>query len=304
MKKIIIFCVTALMGASTFAQTPEKISYQAVIRDSANELVTNAQVGMQLSILQGSPSGIAVFQETQTLTSNTNGLVSLEIGSGTVLTGDFTTIDWANGPYFIRTETDPSGGVNYNIIGTTQLLSVPYALHAKTAESLVDGETGPGTFTHYIGELFGGGIVVDVWKEDGVEHGLIASLTDLSADSEWSSISISDYQSVGAVSPVDGQTNTAEIIAAGDISGAAHLCDNYSAGGFTDWYLPAIWELNKCFEAGLVVNIILGDNDGFKFHEQYCSSTYLENDGVQMHNFDGSGNYGFGSYTVRAVRRF
>jgi len=136
MKKIITICAVLLMTASVFAQAPEKMSYQAVVRDGSNALVTSTAVGMQISILQGSASGTAVYVETQTPTSNINGLVSLEIGSGTVVSGDFTTIDWANGPYFIKTETDPTGGTSYTITGTSQLLSVPYALHAKTAETV------------------------------------------------------------------------------------------------------------------------------------------------------------------------
>src|SRR5690554_5807238 len=141
MKKIITVCAVLLMTASVFAQAPEKMSYQAVVRDGSNALVSSTAVGMQISILQGSASGTAVYVETQTPTSNANGLVSLEIGAGTVVSGDFTTIDWANGPYFIKTETDPTGGTSYTITGTSQLLSVPYALHAKTAETVTGGIT-------------------------------------------------------------------------------------------------------------------------------------------------------------------
>ncbi len=145
MKKIITICAALIMTASVFAQSPEKMSYQAVVRDGSNNLVTSSAVGMQLSILQGSASGTAVYVETQTPTSNANGLVSVEIGSGTVVSGKFATIDWSNGPYFIKTETDPTGGTSYTITGTSQLLSVPYALHAKTAETITGGiiETDP-----------------------------------------------------------------------------------------------------------------------------------------------------------------
>ena len=136
MKKVFTVLAAVLLTASVFAQVPEKISYQAVIRNSSNALVTNTQVGMQISLLQGSTSGTAIYKETQTPTTNVNGLVSLEIGDGTVVSDDFSTIDWANGSYFIKTDTDPAGGTNYTITGTSQLLSVPYALHAKTAESI------------------------------------------------------------------------------------------------------------------------------------------------------------------------
>jgi len=136
MKKVFTFLTTVLITAILWAQSPEKMSYQAVIRNSSNTLVTNTKVGMQISILQGSASGTAVYVETQTPTTNTNGLVSIEIGAGTIISGDFSTIDWANNSYFIKTETDPSGGTDYTITGISQLLSVPYALHAKTAEKL------------------------------------------------------------------------------------------------------------------------------------------------------------------------
>jgi len=145
MKKVFSFLAAVLLTASVFAQSPEIVSYQAVIRNSSQALVTNTKVGMKISILQGSESGTAVYAETQTPTTNVNGLVSIEIGTGTVVNGSFSTINWAKGPYFIKTETDPTGGTNYTIIGTSRLLSVPYSLHAKTAESISGGikETDP-----------------------------------------------------------------------------------------------------------------------------------------------------------------
>jgi hypothetical protein len=96
---------------------------------------------MQISILQGTANGSAVYVETQTPTTNVNGLVSVEIGAGTT-SDDFTSIDWANGPFFIKTETDPSGGTNYSITGTSQLMSVPYALYAKESGSSIPGPAG------------------------------------------------------------------------------------------------------------------------------------------------------------------
>ncbi len=117
-----------LMIDTNFAQAPLKMSYQAVIRNSSNALITNQAVGMRISILQTSSSGTAVYVETQTPITNANGLASIEIGGGTLVSGNFSTINWANGPYFIKTETDATGGTNYTITGTSQLLSVPYAL--------------------------------------------------------------------------------------------------------------------------------------------------------------------------------
>tara|TARA_B100000809_G_scaffold112084_1_gene110611 strand:- start:8032 stop:9354 length:1323 start_codon:yes stop_codon:yes gene_type:complete len=138
MKKIIFTLTGLIVAATLFAQAPTKMSYQAVIRDASNILVTSANVGMQISILQGSISGASVYTETHSPNTNVNGLVSLDIGSGTVFSGDFSTINWANGPYFVKTETDPTGATNYTITGTSQLLSVPYALHAKTADNITN----------------------------------------------------------------------------------------------------------------------------------------------------------------------
>ena len=142
MKRFNTILTVLLITASAFipqharAQAPQKISYQAVVRDSNSELIKSSTIGMRISITQGTIDGSEVYAETHSPITNENGLVTLEIGNGTVEIGDFSTIDWTNGPYFIKTETDPSGGVDYSITGTSQLLSVPYALHASTADSV------------------------------------------------------------------------------------------------------------------------------------------------------------------------
>ena len=106
---IITTLVAICLTAAVFAQAPQKMSYQAVIRNASNGLVANQPVSMRISILQGSATGTPVYVETQNPTTNANGLSSLEIGSGAVVSGSFSSIDWANGPYFIKSETDPSG---------------------------------------------------------------------------------------------------------------------------------------------------------------------------------------------------
>lgn len=133
MRKFYSLFLVALFTANLFAQVPQKMSYQAIIRNSDNALITNHEVGMRVSILQGSATGTPVYVETQTTMTNANGLASIEIGGGVVVTGSFEDIEWSSGLYFIKTETDPTGGTSYTIAGTSQLLSVPYALHAKTA---------------------------------------------------------------------------------------------------------------------------------------------------------------------------
>jgi hypothetical protein len=143
MKKKLLLVGALLMGAYTFAQAPQKMSYQAVVRNGSNALVSNSPVGVKISVLQGSASGTAAYVETQNVTTNANGLATFQIGNGTVVSGTMAGIDWANGPYFIKTETDPTGGTNYTIAGTSELLSVPYALYSANGTPGPVGPQGP-----------------------------------------------------------------------------------------------------------------------------------------------------------------
>ena len=126
------------------AQAPKKMSYQAVVRNSDNSLVISTNIGVKISVLQGTLTGNTVYIETQNVTTNSNGLVSLKIGEGTIESGSFDLINWGNGPYYIKSEIDVSGGVNYAITSTSELMSVPYALFA--ANGGLKGDTG---FTRY-----------------------------------------------------------------------------------------------------------------------------------------------------------
>jgi hypothetical protein len=154
MKKIIVSIMAIMTFMLAMAQVPQKMSYQAVIRNNSNELVTNKQVGMKISIIEGSINGSVIYTETRFPVTNANGLVSIEIGGES----GFESIDWANGPYFIKTETDPTGGSAFSISNTCQLLSVPYAMYAgKSGDSywlrsddninFLDGKVGIGTST-------------------------------------------------------------------------------------------------------------------------------------------------------------
>ncbi len=134
MKKLFITLAALLLTLSAFAQSPELMSYQAVVRDAANKLVSNGPIGMSISILQGSATGMIVYMETHTTMTNDNGLVGLEIGAGTPSIGNFANIDWSAGPYFLKTDTDPTGGTNYTISGTSQFASVPYSMHSTSAD--------------------------------------------------------------------------------------------------------------------------------------------------------------------------
>ena len=99
-----------LISGMSVGQSPTKFSYQAIIRAVGGQALTNQPIGMRLSILQGSDNGNAVYAETHTATTNAQGLVTFQVGGGYVQSGSISQIDWANGPYFIKTETDPDGG--------------------------------------------------------------------------------------------------------------------------------------------------------------------------------------------------
>lgn len=135
MKKLYSLLVIAAITCCVFAQSPEKMSYQCVIRNTNGTLVANQSVGLRISVLQGTSTGTIVFQETYNPKpqTNPNGLLSIEIGSGIASIGTFSSINWATGPYYLKTETDPAGGSNYTIAGTSLLLSVPYALYTAKA---------------------------------------------------------------------------------------------------------------------------------------------------------------------------
>ena len=140
MKKIYTLFVALIFAGCLMAQTPQSFKYQAVARDISGNVVTDQAVGMQISILQGSTSGTAVYVETFLPTTNGFGLINLNIGEGTEVSGDFTTINWSGDIYFIKVEMDITGGTAYEEFGTSQLLSVPYALHAKTAANTFSGD--------------------------------------------------------------------------------------------------------------------------------------------------------------------
>lgn len=141
-KRLLFPLLLILATLNTFAQAPQKMSYQAVVRNANNNLLVNSPVGVKVSIIQGSANGTSVYVETQSATTNGNGLMTLEIGAGTPVTGNFSSINWANSPCFVKTEIDPAGGSNYSISGTSELLSVPYALYAANVPSqrIVSGQ--------------------------------------------------------------------------------------------------------------------------------------------------------------------
>ncbi|MFT6065631.1 MAG: hypothetical protein ACJAQX_001505 [Polaribacter sp.] len=272
-------------SVSLLAQTPEKMSYQLVSRDASNTLLTNQQGEVQVSILQATITGSALYTETQTATTNINGLVSLEIGSGNS-SDDFSIIDRSAGPFFIKTATDPSGGGSYAIKGTSQLMSVPYALYTKTAgnstpgpqgEPGIKGDTGAAgtngtqptyTVNTFYAEL--GGYVIEI-NTDGT-HGLVAAMQDQGV-SNW-------YNADDLLSNAINH----------DVNGAK----------FKDWRLPTKRELNLMY----VQRASIG---AFNVNNCYWSSKQVDYyHAWRQYFFNGNQNlnYEYNTNSVRAVRAF
>ena len=138
-KGSILFLFFIMIHAVGIGQAPDLISYQAIIRNSSNELVSNVSVGTRISILRGTAADVLLYQEEHSVKTNLNGLIYLNIGSGAPLFGTMSGIDWSKGPFYVKSETDPTGGKNYTLVVVSQLLSVPFSIYAKSAEKV----TGP-----------------------------------------------------------------------------------------------------------------------------------------------------------------
>jgi hypothetical protein len=307
MKKLFTFLAFVATIAIN-AQAPQGFNYQATVRNSAGALIVNQNVNFKFNIMLNSQTSVPIYSETHFAPTDDLGQVNLTVGTGTPTTGTFSAINWAAGNYFLGIELNTGSG--YVAMGTTQLLSVPYALYANSAGSTSGSSNG---FTHYVGELYCGGIVVSVWKTSGVEHGLIASLTNLSTGIQWTIPAFQDVMiGTTAQNPRDGFTNTNAIVsqAGAGTTYAAGLCKAYNAGGFNDWYLPSYIELKECYNSCAIVNEVLGDINGFILSTQgqsYWSSTERSSSYVDVINFYEeftNGNKGEVFNAVRAVRRF
>ena len=233
------------------------MSYQAVIRNAGDQLVTNQEIGVRVSILQNSINGIVIYQEIYNPNpeTNNNGLLTIEIGAGVPLTGTFSEIDWSNGPYFLKTEIDPSGGTTYTITGTSQLLSVPYALYSGTAEILngeitesqisdlqdyLTEETDP-FFTgspasgievddidnwkeaYEWGDHAAGGYITEVSSGNGLSGGGTSGAVTLSVDGTV--VRTSGDQSIGGNKTFTGTTTVAEPVNSTDAVNKAYVDD-------------------------------------------------------------------------------
>jgi hypothetical protein len=313
MKKLYLL-IAFIVTIATFAQAPQGFNYQATVRNSSGALIVNQNVNFKFNVMLNSQTSVPVYSETHYVPTDDLGAVNLVIGQGTSSTGTFSNINWGTGNYYMGIELNTGNG--YVAMGTTQLLSVPYALYANSAGSAT---TNSGGFSHYVGEFFGGGIIYSLWKDNtGAEHGLIVDLNYLSNSQIWSNID--NPIGTSAQSNWDGLSNSNAIVAqAGHISSAAALCLNSVNGRQNDWYLPSIDELNLLWNNAFIVNKGLSTITG----ATQLSPKVYNWSSTEYQNTDEFGNNNFGAwckfyiysgggatsgksynYYVRAIRQF
>lgn len=137
MRLFVFLGILFLYTTGSYSQVPDKLSYQAIIRNTDGTLVTDSEIALKVGIVQGTLTGTIVYEELHNSATNQNGLLTVQIGTGVSFNGNFSEIDWSNGPYFLETQLDLNGGSNFTVNGITELLSVPYALYARTAGGIV-----------------------------------------------------------------------------------------------------------------------------------------------------------------------
>lgn len=274
--KTLVTCILLFIGTMQIkAQSRNAFPYQAVLRDSLSRIISNQAVSIRFSILDSGSTSTIVYQEIQSTTTNVLGLINLNIGQGSVTAGSFNSINWASGSKYLKLELDVNGGSNYTLFGNTQLLSVPYALHANSSTTTNGG--------HYIGEQYGGGIVFYVY--DNGQHGLIAATSDLRGIVGGLYDSLLYWSYTGPTPTpggiLGGYKNTIAMYPhSGNNSDPVRECFRYinpTGIMFGDWYLPSIDELRLLYSQRAVVGGFHYDPIPGNGYYGYYSSTYSGN---------------------------
>lgn len=320
---ITILIVCLLTQGLASAQAPERIGYQTVVRVNGITPVTSSVVGMKISINKSTPEGLTLYSERQTPLTDLNGLATVEIGAGTVISGSLAAIDWSSGSYFVKTETDPSGGTNYAITVTHQLLSLPYAMHAGTAETITDGvpESDPlfsawskdyndmtnkpemiNAPTYAVGDYAYGGIVI--WVDQTGHHGLLCSLSN-QGPFIWDNESMSTAQAKGD-GILAGELNTIIINAHPVSSGvgpfvAYNSCPTY--------YMPSKMEMNLIYQNRAIINAtaLAHSGEALIATAVYWTSTEISSTaawGVDFYNQSTNTYSKLNKFLVRPVKAF
>ncbi|MBZ0207361.1 MAG: hypothetical protein K8H89_13650 [Flavobacteriales bacterium] len=230
------------LALPTFAQSPQAFNYQGVARDAAGDAVVNTTIGVQFLLHQTTAVGTVVYAETHAPTTNEHGLFSVEVGNGTPGTGTFATLDWSAGPYFLEVGLDPAGGSSYTSVGTQQLLSVPYALHAGSVDMADDGDwVQSGDTLHSDGKRVGIGTAapstdLDVEGSFQLKDGTQADKKILTSDAEgnasWETLNGASIFGAGNLPPANSGDisclNEVMTVSTGDAPYAVAVSGSYA----------------------------------------------------------------------------
>ncbi|MBP9151120.1 MAG: DUF1566 domain-containing protein [Flavobacteriales bacterium] len=339
MKLFSTLIVSLAFSSILFAQAPQKMNYQGVARDNSGSVLANQNIALRLSILSGSISGTVEFAETQAVTTNDFGLFNVRVGEGAIISSNGV-IEWGNDSHFLKVEMDAAGGSNYVEMGTSQLVSTPYAFYADKAGNMPDDGTAVGEMLYWdgsgwntvapgisgqplvycygvptwnrclqVGDTYQGGIIAKILQpgqagyDNLVPHGLIVAPFNQGTAVTWSNGSLF-ATGVTNQSYGSGNANTNQIVAIqGAGSYAAQLCADLNLNGYTDWYLPSVGEANLLNEVRAAVG--LQGEQGFFWTSTEADAT----DAFFISFFNSSVAQSSGgtknqSIRVRAVRSF
>lgn len=286
--------------------TVKTIVYNTLVTNNSKLLLKNTNLGIKVSIFKGKEKGELIYSEFQEAKTNNKGNLQIEIGIGFVLAGKYSNFDNNSGPYFISLDIDPKGGNDYSILISRQFLNsakgvqsnFKFCMSTKVIQK------------RFIGEIWGGGIIFHLTKDSlGNEHGLIASLHDLSKNARWGLNGIDFF---GFKNASFGRDNTKAMITNGAEQGtAAQLCVKYVNDGFKDWYLPSIKEMMLLYEVRGIIDDVLDKDKSEKTkgleHKQYWTSTGYSASTSWFFSFYNGGATNYGKnfvFNVRAIRMF
>jgi len=319
MKYIYILIIVLLVTIVGYAQVPQGISYQAIAFDGGNNPVVSSNVGLQISILDTSVTGTAVYVETHTAMTNSQGLFNLNIGQGTPTTGTFATIDWATNNKFLKVELDPAGGTSYTSVGANQLMTVPYAMMAggvtntsgDSLNSIIQGNKSAnfGLVDTYSSTAYVFNSETGVWSSQSFGGGS-PSLVGLNGNFGF----IDTYTSIVYV--FNSTNGTWNLQSFG--GGTPTLEVNDGSFGFVDTYTSTTYAFSietgswtsQSFGGGSPT--LIGSNSNFGFIDTYASIAYAFNNdtgtwssqsfgGGSPTLIGGNGNFGFvDTYTSTA----
>ena len=337
MKQILTLLFILFIINTAHAQAPQGIPYQASARSSTGAILASTPISVRFTIRDSIATGAMKYRETHTVTTDANGMFSLVIGQGTPISGTFAAINWGQNAKFQQVEMDPTGGASFTDMGTQQMLSVPYSIYSNNGlpagvggdiiyhngtnwvklSAGLDGKVlkingglpvwstdSISNTSLLIGSNYGGGKIAYILQPGdpgfiaGEIHGLIAAPMDQSTGIQWGCTSTllgSTLTTYGT-----GAINTSIIHSTCGSNTAAQVCSNLLLGGFSDWHLPSIGELQKIF---INYNNIPGLNPGY-----YWSSSESGTNSAYFLDFNApptSGNSTKnGLLRVRAVRIF